>query len=553
MPRKKTPLIIATLDFETDPFMYGRIPKPFAVELYTDSFTFTAWGSDCVEKLMTFLDRLDTPLLIYAHNGGKFDFHFLHKYIDNPIRIISSRIVSAKLGIHWLRDSFAIMPFPLRAYAKEDIDYKKLESHVREKHKPEILHYLHIDCFRLYELVTAFVERFGAILTIGSTAMQEIRKRHEFDRMSEEGDAYFRRYYYGGRVQCFNSGIINGPFIGLDLNSAYPKCMRDKRHPVNGQFDISTTIPDNFDFPYFVHFEGTNKNALPCKSDETDELEFTETRGEFFACSHEIEVALKYGLIDIHKVISCAIAQEWITFDTFVDDFYKEKAAAKISGDKITELFTKYVLNSGYGKFGQNPDNYLDWYINRDFGCDDDLVEQGYMIESEYDDFELWSKPAVIKETSFFDVSIAASITSGTRAMLLEGIQQAEQPIYCDTDSLICKGFNGVIDPTELGAWKHEFTADHVAVAGKKLYMAWDKSASFKSLGNNKFAGVHKLASKGGLITPRQLLDVAGGKSAEYRNQAPTFSLRSRPRFITRRFTKTVDDVEILEDNLLAE
>src|SRR5579862_7391491 len=210
MPRDKINYITAVLDFETDPFRYGRIPQPFAVELYTDQTTFVAWGNDCVEKLMDYLEMLETPCRIYAHNGGKFDFFFIYPYLDNPIRIINNRIVSAKLFHHNLRDSFAIIPVPLRAYAKDDIDYNKLESHRREKHKDEILSYLHTDCVKLFELVSSFIDRFGPMLTIGSTAMQEIQARYDFERLNEEGDAFFRQWYYGGRVECFHSGILSG-------------------------------------------------------------------------------------------------------------------------------------------------------------------------------------------------------------------------------------------------------------------------------------------------------------------------------------------------------
>lgn len=554
MAREKLTYKLATLDFETDPFMYGRVPQPFAVELYTDETVFTAWGDDCVIKLINYLETLEEPHRIYAHNGGKFDFFFIYPYLDNPIRIINNRIVSAKLFNHNLRDSFAIMPFALRAYAKDDIDYKKLERHRREKHKAEILSYLHTDCLRLYELCAAFNDRFGPMLTIGSTAMSEIQARYDFERMNEEGDAFFRQFYYGGRVECFHSGILEGPFVGLDFNSAYPYVMANRRHPVNARFDITNKLPDNFDLPYFAHIRAKNNGALPSLTDDAARtLTFNQKHGDFFACSHEIEVALKYGLIEIEEVYSCHVSQEWISFDKYVNDFYAEKVRADQIGDKILRLFAKFLLNSGYGKFGQNPANYKDWFINRDFGNDRELMDYcekddhsectHWTIAQEFETFELWEKPATIKDSSFYDVSIAASITSGTRALLLDALQHAVHPVYCDTDSIICRTYKGELDATKLGMLKTEFEASHMAIAGKKLYMAYDAAKKLDKVYDPKGKGNPvKLASKGGAISPADLLKVAQGKEISYHQQSPTFSLTRATRFQTRRFNKTVVD-----------
>jgi hypothetical protein len=217
MSNKRAKRKLAVLDFETDPFKYGRVPVPFSVEVWDGSNSYVFWGNDCVEQLLAYLDEAE-PLLIYAHNGGKFDFHFLHSEIDNPALIIKSRIVKAKLGKHELRDSFAILPVPLRNYGKKEIDYEKMERGQREKHKEEILSYLHQDCVVLYDLVKAFIERFGLRMTIGGTAIREIRRFHPFPICGSAHDKQFRPFYYGGRVQCFDSGELRGPWKMYDVN-----------------------------------------------------------------------------------------------------------------------------------------------------------------------------------------------------------------------------------------------------------------------------------------------------------------------------------------------
>lgn len=541
MPRKrKRKYQVAVLDFETDPFKYGRIPEPFCVEFYTPDNVAVFWGDDCVEQLIEFLSEQEEQYLIYAHNGGKFDFHFLHKNIDNPALIIKNRIVEAKLLDHKIRDSFAILPFPLRDYDKLEFDYDKMERHCRERYKDEILEYLHYDCLKLYELVDAFVTRFGPMLTIGATAMKEIQKIHPFQKMGSKHDAAFRPFFYGGRVQCFKGGILPGPWKVYDVNSMYPSVMRNYQHPVNGSFDICQSIPDNFDKPFFAKVIGTNRNAMPSRNDNGT-LIFNKKHGEFNICSHELKVALEYGLFDIHEVITCYAAQETINFKEWVDEFYNLKENCKRAGDKIGETQNKYVLNSGYGRFAINPENFEDWIIHRDFGNEEELEDEGYRQQVDYPDIELWSKKADISESQYCDVAIAASITSAARSVLLEGLQKSINPIYCDTDCIICDDFNGDIDPYRLGAWDFEKDAANIVIAGKKLYCLYnDEHIAIN--GPNPGKDPHfKLSSKGGTLTLNELRRIAAGETVNYENDAPTFSLKNPPTFISRNFRNTVD------------
>lgn len=539
MVTKKAELQVGVIDTETDPFKIGRTPKPFAAEFYSDTVTLQFWGDDCIAKLVEALAEFTGEWLIYAHNGGKFDFHFMYEYLDNPIKIIHGRIVSAKLGEHTVRDSFALMPIPLSAYSKRKIDYAKMERHRRGHHKAEILDYLHDDCFQLYSLVIKYIENFSVNLTVGATAMKQVIMRHEFEKMAPRQDAFFRPWYHGGRVQCFRAGIINGDYKVYDVNSMYPKVMRDMRHPVNGSFEYVERMPDTFERPFFVEWTGANNGAVPVKMPGED-LRFDIPYGTFHTTSHEIDVALRYGLIRIDKVIQCAVAREWISFVDYVDYMYAWKVSAKKEGDKAGELFAKFMLNSAYGKFGQNPDNFEEWFLNREAGADAQLSFNGYELYSWNNEFELWKRPAVILDSAYFDVSIAASITGGARSILLDGIMNAEDPLYCDTDSLICRNLNRPIDEFTLGAWKVERVATQVAIAGKKLYGLRDDRLSI--LDDKR----DKIVTKGGRLTYDQISRLCGGEEIEHQSDVPIYSAShiehgaAEKYFVKRRFNRTV-------------
>lgn len=167
-------------------------------------------------------------------------------------------------------------------------------------------------------------------------------------------------------------------------------------------------------------------------------------------------------------------------------------------------------------------------------------AEDDYELFSTNPYFQLWAKPARVSKHSYFDVSIAASITSAARATLLEGLQFARNPIYCDTDSLICEALDRPISTKDLGAWKLELECDRVAIGGKKLYALYN--ADGRPLFPNHDDPEKRLAktvSKGGSLKLPDILRVCRGETVEFASPVPTFSLAAPPSFITRKFRKT--------------
>jgi DNA polymerase elongation subunit (family B) len=514
MPRaKKEKLEVAVIDLETDPFKFGRFPKPFSAAFFDGQIYQYFWGIDCVPQLMQFISKLQKKYIIYGHNGGKFDFFYMFDYLDNPIKIINGRIVEAAFCGHKFRDSYAILPMPLSAYKKDDIDYKKFEKRNREKNKEEILRYLKTDCEYLFTLVSAFNTRFGEKLTIGATALGKLRELHEFDNTNLRHDEKFRPFYFGGRVEAFKTGIINGDYKIYDVNSMYPHVMHDYNHPTGIEYaevhnpQISAT-GDLIGFGkrfYFITFIGKNKGALPVRTKTG--LDFNVPHGEFTTTAHEMRVALKYGLVEIESVINVRVPHYEIRFDKYVDIYAAEKVAAKKSGDKVSEIFSKFLLNSAYGKFGQNGALFFDYQIVRHIG---ELESDEWELYEKHDAFMIFRKPAT--NIVYYDVSTAASITSAARSILLEAIMTSEDVLYCDTDSILCKNFPGEKDNSKLGAWKFEGDFDSVAIAGKKMYAAFKNKVCIK------------LATKGVRLTAAEIIKLCKGKVINWKNAAPTFS-----------------------------
>lgn len=541
---------IAVFDFETDPFLYNRTPEPFACGFYDGEIYKDFWGDNCVNEFVAFVLALPDKYYLYAHNGGKFDFIYFirNRTICNPVKIINSRIVSAGLGQHILRDSYAILPIPLKAHDKGEIDYVLFERENREENKADILEYMARDCESLFTLVSSFVARFGVNLTIGGTAIKEVQKFHPFEKQPEAHDIAFRSYYFGGRVECFKTGKISGAYKVYDVNSMYPFVMADRSHPTGSEYFTLESTQIKFDKnndiagfpgkPYFIKFTGTQNGAIPVRTklglnfncaDSDDAPD-----GVFNTMSHEFKIAKKYRLINIRNIVSVTLPAEVINFAEFVNVNIAEKIAGKKTGDKPREIFAKLLMNSSYGKFGQNPDNFKDYFFRYD---GEDYPQGEWDLNTDFDDIELWERPSFGK--SYYDVATACSVTSAARAVLLEAMQTATGVIYCDTDALICKSLDAKIDQHALGAWDLEKEIDCAYIAGKKLYALYKNGECVK------------LASKGVRLSGGDIIKLCDGAVFDYQRDAPNFKLTGEAKFL-HRAVKMLDKNKNVSDNSCA-
>lgn len=524
---------IAVLDLETDPFEHGKMIQPFCAGFYDGTTFKPIWSANCVKELVDYLGTIKTPLTIYAHNGGRFDFFYFIKYIARELRIVNGRIIQASLGIHELRDSFAIMPFALEQYKKTPIDYGKFTSDKREAHRDEIISYLRDDCVDLHTLCSTFVDEFGAKLTIGSASMQQLQKFHKFASGNEVYDARFRKdFYFGGRNQVFKAGVINGPINVYDVNSMYPFVMRDYLHPVSVGVYKGKTIDER---TAFISVEGQNDGAFPVRCKDNS-LDFTTRRGTYHTTIHEFNAAIDTGSFRPTKILQTYGFSRRESFKEFVTHFYDARMAAREKGDKIRTLFYKFVLNSGYGKFAQNPENYSDWFITEpgevppdfhtcDKACDEVCRKKWSPAFIHASDYIIWSRP--LATLFWYNIATGASITGAARSVLLRGLHQSNDPLYCDTDSIICRAFKGHTDDTMLGAWKHEARGTRAAICGKKLYAIFDGQDCIKK------------AHKGARLTGPEIERIANGETIESCNPVPTFKWDGSHSFTKRKIRKT--------------
>jgi hypothetical protein len=541
---------IAVLDMETDPFDASKPDAkifPFVACLYSDQFDpIFIWENDggrFVRKVCEAIQSLPDEYTIYAHNGGRFDFLFLVSQLRGDVSFKGRGLMSARIGVHELRDSFNIIPEKLAAYRKDKFDYTKLTTPRREKHRKEILDYLLSDCVYLFELMRHFVDRHGLKLTIGQTAMGLLRKEYEVEKFTENWDRVIRTFFFGGRVECIRGrGDFRGDYKLFDVNSMYPYVMANYRHPIGGFFDYRMRRGAIRENTIFIDLTCTNDRALICRTDEKETVA-TVKRGRFLTTIWEFNVAIKYGLISdvhIHYCYDCAKRTD---FSKFVLPIYEQKSALKTELDRLKNagmkdsaiyqdtqrdyMFSKYLQNTGYGKFAQDPRRFKEHYLTDPnempppewFKSIEQLPEAdrvAFMLpEFEDNQYWIWSKPC--PGFRFNNVGTAASITGAARSVLLEALQLAVDPIYCDTDSIICRDLPGVeIHANKLGAWDLEAEFSKVLIWAKKGYAC-------EVAGPSGQIREYKVRSKGSVRpTWEQAGLLVGGAPVELRNFAPT-------------------------------
>lgn len=546
-------------DAETDPFQHGIVPEPFIWGVYHGyddtlykEFTGTGPAFTCtyddLAELVGFLREQE--VILYAHNGGKFDWHFLSEFYEagDELLIINGRLAKFTIGACEFRDSFNLMPVSLEQYNKMKFDYTLMHKAFRGDHMPEIRDYLKSDCVNLWNMVHGFDETYGRHITQASAAMHYWQRTLK-NKVPRSGPTFyerFRDYYYGGRVQCFEQGDFKLDAHSVDINSAYPFAMLSQ-HPYSLEYEEREGKPRNMENwgPMLFTVECVARGCFPYRT-INDSLYFPEddTRRIYNVTGWELLAAIDTDTIEDIKFLTHVKFEETRDFSEYVMHFWEMRKQFKDEGDDGGSFYCKIFLNALYGKFALDPRKHKNYEL-RHPSEEYDVIENMGMHDS-YKHFREW----LIVETErtgfgrgqFYNLATAASITGFVRAMLWRAICAADRPLYCDTDSITAVGFNDALKISKaLGDWDIEYHYDRVIVAGKKLYAFHIKGKPEK---NSK---AWKIASKGAKLDYKDLIVIADGGRVHFKNDAPTFSTsKKEPTFVEREIIKTARDIRIV-------
>jgi len=327
-------------------------------------------------------------------------------------------------------------------------------------------------------------------MTIGACALDQYKQtigKRTFARWypTPEYHKDVKQSYRGGFTYLNPefAGKVVGNGVTLDVNSLYPSVMRDPNNafpfgtPIffEGQYKYDHLYP-LYTQMFSCQFE-LKKNKIPTIQIKHS-LAFV--GNEYLTSSHGEEVVLCLNSVDFelfmqqYDVFNITYYSGWKfkassgMFDSYIDHWTEEKIKAGKEGNPGRRFIAKRMLNSLYGKFGQDIQN-----INKVPYLDTDGHVKYYLDEP--------------KPKKGLYIAMASFITSYARRKTITSAQKVQddyhsgksniQFIYADTDSLhldspdfeLPEGLD--IDPYRLGAWALESKFNKAKFLRQKCYI----------------------------------------------------------------------------------
>lgn len=504
--RSKELAEIFTLDIETD--SKGEL---IDIGFYNGELIryFQDWGN-FTEHLST----IKNDALVYAHNGGGFDYvnYFIWLFknkMEFSAMLKSSKIFAFSIdkfpNIKFV-DSFCLLPMSLDKIAKSfceldkiSIDTKDIQNmrYFKEKNKRKYYEYLERDCVSLYDSIVKLralvndVYNIGNLpLSIGGTSMRLFMREflnHKIIVPSAKEKEFTFRSYVGGRCEYLGFGYQNKNgwyenVNGYDFNSHYPAQMISAKFPIRRGIKTSKGVFDSKGFLESGIYEcsfNQKHGRIPLLKTESGDYEFS---GSGVYTHFELNEIIKGGgNVDIISGYYYELNED--IFSKFVNFFFSERLKAQALNDTAKDVLYKLILNNLYGKFGQRDEVQSIQIINED-DVRDLLLENKKLNEfHRIDDYHAFYEVTENKTCHTSFPAIASYITALGRIKLVNTIELSENPIYCDTDSIHCIGeLPSELLGDKLGQLKTEFLNSQARYGGKKSYEIKDDKLRQKGI-----------------------------------------------------------------------
>ena len=457
------------------------------------------------DVLLDFIDvlrKIEKDTIIYGHNAGKFDAILLlptilkakglyvKTFLESNGRIINLQIVNKKKANIFFRDSYNFICMSLNDACnsfknktpklKGDVEHDLINANncrmdgekINEMNiKQYVNQYLINDCISLHEILLMFNDiiynaykfTIYETLTNAGIARKVFLTKYYKDNiyyLSKITDYNLRKYYYGGRNECFSLKKIEGKIYYVDYTSLYPHVMHKYKYPTGEINIINEPSVENIN-EYFgfidCKFRHIHKNCRPLHAvvnnnkltfSHFDNWERSILSSEEIKYSIENNLGYEYEFIKVYNYET----KEYI-FKEMITDLFKMKFEAEKSGNAGLRQIAKIIANSSYGFFGINYRERTQSKIERIDNSEEgkrDLEHQifGYinnqMLKSvdykEDNQHSIYRIEAEIRPNCA-NVGLASMICSNARIELYKLMRAIDlkngEVYYCDTDSCI--------------------------------------------------------------------------------------------------------------------
>lgn len=326
----------------------------------------------------------------------------------------------------------------------------------------------------------------GLGLTLASQSFRTFRHRFMSTPIiihnRKEAISIERQAYSGGRVEAYHIGKLpTQTYYKLDVNSMYPFVMKDNDYPVEfvaygENVDITRVIALSQQY-YLIGIIELDTDQPVYAYKDKHKLIFP--IGHFITALHQSEII--YAVTHGHFISALKLAayRKGPVFSDYVDFFYRMKLRAEDDHNPVIRHQAKIMMNSLYGKFGQQEviskvvPNVTGFKYGRFTGYSEALGKR-VEVNCLGADMELSYKQG---ESVYSFPGIAGAVTAYARLYLWDLLQIAkvENCFYLDTDSLVVnqEGYDRLasyLDNTKLGYLKLEDTSDSFTIWGAKDY-----------------------------------------------------------------------------------
>lgn len=441
---------------------------------------------------------------IFAHNA-EYDLNVLYGNIFHldPKAIFNGKFITATNGNCKFADSMNIFQTSVEKLGKmlgiEKPTLGEVGKMFSKSVDADVINRCSTDCMIVYEALIRIFEDSGDIkITQASLSMTYYRRFHQpYDIEHNDNVKHFWSSYYGGRCEAFKIGKTNA--IAIDINSSYPKAMRDAvfPNPKYLRYDV------NVDVKNLNHYLDNYEGCIYCTINHVDtwlgylpykyEGKLCFPVGEFTGCFNfnELRFSLARNIVRVTRIEKIVFSERMQSpFKDYVDKLYEKRILANSRGDTFENYRIKIFMNSLYGKFAQRileetiyiKDIDLQWSLIEEYQRLGLFIKLS-MFNMERKDAILYVKAVKFKNISYSIPSFASYITSYSRVLLLEKLIELENniPVYCDTDSIFYEIDSNVVTGLGLGQWKRE---DKIIteIRGLKNYKFVEEGKEYRKL-----------------------------------------------------------------------
>lgn len=308
--------------------------------------------------------------------------------------------------------------------------------------------------------------------TAPSQAMSAFRHKHMKHKITLHDEAGVKKMerasYFGGDVRMFYSGHYEGELFQVDVNGMYPYVMKRYTYPVklldwNQDGQQSLTLPVSSG-DYCIAEVDLDCRKVPNHIKDGKSNVYCLGRFRTTLAGPELRAAIERD--DVLCVRNWACYDLAPIFVDYVDDFFALRHKYRADGNAVFELLCKLMLNSLYGKFGQQS------YKWKQIECEEilaewstwpvhDLVNNRFLLRRAIGPYVFESSERGEHPQSF--VAIAAYVTAYAREYMrwIRDICGEQQVFYQGSDSLVITPYaldkldaNGLLHPTQLGKMK---------------------------------------------------------------------------------------------------